>query len=308
MSLLTDFVAGSLDPSYAAAAARRRAAAADDPPVESARELRRPAVVLTAVLVGVLFAVSWSNVQATTSVVSRARAQLIEQITQRQQHGDDTAQTIQQLRAEIARARASALTTAGQGTLLGQISTLEQAAAAQAVRGPGVVVTLDDAPGSDDAGQQRGGSAFSKNRVQAADLQLVVNGLWAAGAEAIAVNDQRLTSRSAIRFAGEAILVDFRPLARPYAVVALGNPTTMASGLGTSAVGSYLKSLTDNYGIRVTVTSSSTLSCPAGPLTDLRHAQTGTGGIPSSGAATSTPPPTTRPTSTSRSTSKATRR
>ena len=44
------------------------------------------------------------------------------------------------------------------------------------------------------------------------DLQVIVNGLWAAGAEAIAVNGQRLTACSAIRSAGEAILVDFRPL------------------------------------------------------------------------------------------------
>ena len=36
----------------------------------------------------------------------------------------------------------------------------------------------------------------------------LVNGLWQAGAEAISINGQRLTSTSAIRFAGQAILVD----------------------------------------------------------------------------------------------------
>ena len=45
----------------------------------------------------------------------------------------------------------------------------------------------------------------------AQDLQIVVNGLWDAGAEAISVNGQRLTSKSAIRFAGQAILVNYRP-------------------------------------------------------------------------------------------------
>ena len=48
----------------------------------------------------------------------------------------------------------------------------------------------------------------------ARDLQIVVNGLWASGAEAVSVNGQRLTSKAAIRFAGQAILVNYRPLTR----------------------------------------------------------------------------------------------
>ena len=78
-----------------------------------------------------------------------------------------------------------------------------------AVTGPGITVTLDDSAdavsGSDPA---RGSSGFEEGRVSAADLQIVSNGLWAAGAEAISINGQRLTTRSAIRFAGQAILVD----------------------------------------------------------------------------------------------------
>ena len=57
----------------------------------------------------------------------------------------------------------------------------------------------------------------------------MVNGLWAAGAEAVAVNGQRLTALSAIRSAGDAILVDYRPLTRPYVVVAIGDPRTLQS-------------------------------------------------------------------------------
>ena len=80
------------------------------------------------------------------------------------------------------------------------------------VEGPGLVVRLDDAP-PDDAVEDplRGGTPVD-GRVQDRDLQDLVNGLWAAGAEAISINDVRLTALTAIRSAGDAVLVDFRLL------------------------------------------------------------------------------------------------
>ena len=58
-------------------------------------------------------------------------------------------------------------------------------------------------------------------------LQLVVNALWAAGAEAVSINGQRLGPTTAIRFAGEAVLVDFRPVTNPYEISAIGNPDAL---------------------------------------------------------------------------------
>ena len=59
-------------------------------------------------------------------------------------------------------------------------------------------------------------------RVLDTDIQLVVNGLFASGAEAVSVNGQRVTVLSPIRSAGEAVLVGFRPLTPPYEVSAVG--------------------------------------------------------------------------------------
>ena len=67
-------------------------------------------------------------------------------------------------------------------------------AGATPVVGEGVVLTLNDPPLSADSEEG--------DRVLARDLQVIVNGLWAHGAEAIAINEQRLTSTSTIRFAG----------------------------------------------------------------------------------------------------------
>ena len=55
----------------------------------------------------------------------------------------------------------------------------------------------------------------------------MVNALWAAGAEAISINGQRLGPTTAIRFAGEAVLVDFRPVTNPYEISAIGDPDTL---------------------------------------------------------------------------------
>jgi uncharacterized protein YlxW (UPF0749 family) len=95
------------------------------------------------------------------------------------------------------------------------------------------------------------------------DLQTVVNGLWAAGAEAISVNGQRLTALSAIRSAGEAILVDFRPLTPPYVVSAVGDADALRAGFASGSAGPYLHALEDNYGITSSIDSVSSLSLPA---------------------------------------------
>ena len=85
-------------------------------------------------------------------------------------------------------------------------------------RGPGAVVTLTDAPVTE------GEEGADVERVLDSDIQRAVNGLWSVGAEAIAVNGQRLTAQSAIRSAAGAILVNYRPLKPPYRVEAIGPP------------------------------------------------------------------------------------
>ena len=97
---------------------------------------------------------------------------------------------------------------------------------ARASRSPS---TTRPASGADDAAE--GGARPQQGRVIAKDLQFVTNALWESGAEAVSINGKRLTSTSAIRFAGSAIIVDFRPLTRPYVITALGDPQALPGGL-----------------------------------------------------------------------------
>lgn len=137
--------------------------------------------------------------------------------------------------------------------------TLAAGAAATAMTGPGVTVTVDDAPGA-----QPG----SLDRVLDRDLQDIVNTLWQMGATGIAVNDHRLTSATAIRGAGEAILVDYQPITRPYVVTALG--TTAAPG-ESSPLDRLLEVLSTDYGL-VSDVAVGDVALPAGEVRAPRFA------------------------------------
>ncbi|MFC6706893.1 DUF881 domain-containing protein [Flexivirga alba] len=100
----------------------------------------------------------------------------------------------------------------------------------------------------------------------------MVNGLWEAGAEAISINGQRLTSQTAIRFAGEAILVNFRALLPPYDVAVIGGPD-VAAGFKDNSGGAYLRELAGTYGIQEKLTSKSSVTVPAAATAALSHAR-----------------------------------
>lgn len=121
---------------------------------------------------------------------------------------------------------------------LGSMSGITEAS------GPGVVVTIDDAPDAEPG---------SLNRVLDRDIQSIVNELWRAGAVGIAVNDQRLTQATAIRGAGEAILVNYHPLNRPYAISAVGPLDSLGSGPADGGLQQLLDDLGSDYGLVSTV-------------------------------------------------------
>lgn len=255
MTLLTSMLERPLDPGYAAAAERREAAGL--PPSSGTR---RPMLIAWLLVIGLMIGVSAANLRGDDGARADARAQLIDQIQDRQEAVDDRDDRIRELRAEIATATALL-----DPDLVGdRREGIRVASGLVPVAGPGLRVTLDDAPdsGTSADGDPRTG-INDEGRVRSKDLQLITNGLWGAGAEAIAINGQRLTSRTAIRFAGEAILVNFRPLTRPYTIEAIGDPQQMQTKFAESSAGSYLTGLRSNYGIQTTLTTQDELDLPS---------------------------------------------
>lgn len=136
---------------------------------------------------------------------------------------------------------------------LARVARLRAAAGYDAARGRGVEVELADAPGQTQAG-----------RVIDRDLQVVVNSLWQAGATAIAINDRRLTATSAIRSAGDAILVNYRPLVPPYRVRAISpDNDALAGAFRDSLAGLMLEDLEARYGIVWDVRTLGRITIPA---------------------------------------------
>lgn len=237
---------------------------------------RRPAVtVALSGVLGLLTVTAILSLRAPAGAVDEGRALLVEQITERTAERDALDADGQRLSEEIT-ALQEELLRVSDPTLVAQVQRLELVAGAVPVAGPGVTVELDDGSALQD------GVVDPESRVQDVDLKMVVNALWAAGAEAMAVNGQRLTSLTTVRTAGETIWVNFVPLVPPYRVEAIGDPATMQTRFARSSAAATLVSLEGTYGITAAVAAADDLTLPAGSGRALRYA-TGAAGVTSSG-------------------------
>jgi len=302
-SLLDQVLAETLDPAYLQAAEaraerERAAVAAGEPPEPAARARRRRlggqvlvAVVLA--LAGLLVAVTYRQASAGSQGRAQVREALVKDIDREQHTTDGLAARLDTLRATVDRTRDAALRATGAGqAALDQLAGAEQGAAAVAVTGPGLRVTLADAPSGADAdpvGTRP--TAPSGSAVRDSDLQLVVNALWAAGAEAISVDGQRLGPTSTIRTAGEAILVDFQPVTSPYQVDAIGSADTLSQRFLADPEVQALAVVTQSYGLRFDFAKEGHLALPAAAPAELHSARP----LPARPAPAGTAGPTTSP-------------
>lgn len=259
MTLLTSMLERPLDPGYEEAAKRRREAG-----LPGATSTRTVVVIVMAVLTGFLFAVSAQALRPKPTAAAKVRAELVQRIEALQSEGAAREAAVSTLSKEVREYEALALQQSGGGSLTDQVKRLEVLSGTTPLTGPGLTLTLNDsesARGEPDEGI-RPDSAFQSGRVTSSDMQIVVNGLWGAGAEAISINGHRLTSTAAIRFAGQAIIVDFRPLSRPYVITALGDPDGMQQIFEPSFAGVYLSQLTQEFGISAQLARSDSLTVP----------------------------------------------
>ncbi|GAA2393514.1 DUF881 domain-containing protein [Streptomyces glaucosporus] len=269
MSLLTNVMEHSLDDGYAEAAARRGAEGRSGLPCTLRAKLGLAAGLVLAALVVTLGAAQ-ARYEAPTD--AKERQELIDRIEDGGGNADDLQRNVDALRREVAAMQREALKKHG-GDRSELVALL---AGAVPVEGPGIKLVVDDA---EDAGRSGGGgpresTGFADTgRVRDRDLQRVVNGLWEAGAEAISVNGQRLTALSAIRAAGDAILVDNKPLVPPYTLLAVGDGERLSDEFQDSGDGRYLAVLQDSYGIVTRISVQDEVRLPAAPSLTVRTAE-----------------------------------
>ena len=273
-SLLDQVLAETLDPAYAQAAQAREARAAGDQAPPSRRRSGQLAVAAVMAVAGVLAAVTYDQAAAGAQGREEVREALVAEVQGESATTDQLAVYLESLRADVTAARDDALAATAVGQrALDRLEAAETAAGVVPVSGPGLLVTLADAEPDADADPVGGtAEADPRGQVRDGDLQLVVNALWAAGAEGVSINGQRLGPTTAIRFAGEAVLVDFRPVTNPYLVSAVGDPETLRSRFLSSPEVNALAVISDTFGLRFEFAQEDELSLPAGSPPELRSA------------------------------------
>lgn len=275
-SLLRSLLSEHLDPGYAAAATRRRHVT---PAAEPGRHGWIRAGIweaIAALLVATVFAVAVAQARSVAPGERDAQRLLAANVRSAENVAHRLADSRETLTAQVNALRRHRLADDAQGQrLLAALDRLSLEAATNRVTGPGLTITVTD------PGLGRNLSDASKRRVSGSqqiildrDLQLVVNSLWASGAEAIAVGDVRIGPDVTIRQAGGAILVDNTPISSPYLVRAIGPEQELRSSFERSPGLYRLWLLEFSYGVGVRLDSSggTDLTLPAGSVRALRFA------------------------------------
>ncbi|MFD9338505.1 DUF881 domain-containing protein [Streptomyces sp. NPDC060028] len=268
MSLLTHVMDHSLDEGYAEATARLEAEGKAGLPRTLKAKL---GLAVGLVLAAAVVTLGAAQAQVAAPVLAKERQELIDRVQRSDERADGLERDIERLRDSVAERQNEALKQHGgdQGQLVALLS------GATEVRGPGIRLVIDDAKGasSGGGGKPRESTGFSDTgRLRDRDMQKIVNGLWQSGAEAVSINGQRLTALSAIRAAGDAILVDNRPLVPPYEVLAVGDKKRLGTTFQDSADGQYLHVLQESYGIRYTLSAADEVRLPAASSLTVRTA------------------------------------
>ncbi|MEZ0340973.1 DUF881 domain-containing protein [Mycobacterium sp. pV006] len=264
-SLLRSLLSEHLDPGYAAAAQNPRPAG---------RLARWSWQLIGVVVVAAVFAVAWSQAQATAPGMRESQRVLLGSVRAAEQQTAAVAQRRDELAAGVDAEQRGRLEgdTVGRA-LLAELDEANFAAAATPVIGPGLTITVTDpgmTPDLTDVATQR--IQGSRQVILDRDLQLVVNSLWVSGAEAVSVGGVRVGPNVTIRQAGGGILVDNQPVSSPYEVLAVGPPRTLQDNFNRSSGLQRLRLLETSYGVGVQVSAGDGLTLPAGSVREVDFA------------------------------------
>jgi uncharacterized protein YlxW (UPF0749 family) len=268
-SLLRSLLSEHLDPGYAAAAAAKAAG-------KRRRWWQAWAWQLAgAMLIAVVFATATAQARSTAPGIRETQQVLAGSVRSAETTTDVAAQRRNALAAEVDAVRRSRLAGDALGQrLLGQLDEANYAAAANAVTGPGLSLTVTDPGVTEDLSDvSKGRVPGSRQVILDRDLQLVVNSLWVSGAEAISVGGVRIGPNVTIRQAGGGILVDNQPVNSPYVINAVGPPHAMQDVLDRSPGLQRLRLLEASYGVGVGVSTTDMMTLPAGSVREVNFAK-----------------------------------
>ena len=159
-----------------------------------------------------------------------------------------------------------------------KVAALRGPAGFEAVRGPAVTVVLTDAPKKDiDRAVEKGEVTADQLVVHQQDIQAVVNALWAGGAEAMTLQDQRVISTTGIKCVGNTVVLHGVPYAPPYEISAIGDLDSLRISLDSSDYIAGYKTYVEAHNLGYDVSTDDDLTMPAyDGSSDLRYAKAAT--------------------------------
>ena len=218
-------------------------------------------VPLVAVGAGLLFATSAQTSQG-TDLRSSGRSDLVDVVRAQDLTVRLRQAAVQQLQSEVDAMTAQAAPgNATVARLRAEASALAPIVGSQSVTGQALSVSLDDA--------KRTASSLPPNFtaddivVHQQDVQSVVNALWAGGAEAMMLMDQRVISTSAVRCVGNTLILQGRVYSPPYVIRAIGNPSAMSAALDQNQQVTIYRQYVKLLGLGYDVKNMGTVTFPA---------------------------------------------
>ncbi len=260
-SLLRRVLSDQLDPGYQQAATRRGGA-----PARGRAQLGW--LLVGGLLVGGLLGVAGTNAAARAPGAEQVNRGLVAEVTQARERTEELGLRAAELAGEVDRLRGAALGGDARGRqLLREVTRLERTVAAVPVTGPGLRITVADPPSPPGTALRREQTVLDR------DLQVLLNALWSAGAEAIAVGEVRMHPLATVRQAGGAMLVDNRPVGQPYVFEVVGDPAQLQTRLVQTDGYGRFDAFAQIYGTEFDIEPAEQLTLPAADTARLRMAE-----------------------------------
>lgn len=215
-------------------------------------------LLLPAVLFGLLVSVQWRTQSERNELTVRYNTPLLDAAKTLQNEQNALKVDLARLRADLDQIQANASTQSGSAKdLQGRIDELKLIAGLNERTGDGVIITLDDARGASAA------KDIEKSICHNTDLTDIVNQAWRGGAEAIAINDERIVGSSSIYCVGSTIMVNGTLMSPPFSVVVIGPQNDLLATYDDPTQLRDLKQRRDVYGLGFRVSRTSGLRVPS---------------------------------------------
>ena len=214
----------------------------------------RPLVALVCIAIGFLGVTAARSHPASPEARLPRQYRLAALIQRQQRNAGDLRSEVEKLRNQVATASLGPDAATANSRAAAQRSS-ELAAGLIKVRGPGMRVELADSSLTDSPSGD-----INDLVIHSSDVQAAVNALWRAGAEAMAINGQRLVSTTAVICVGNTLLLNGTVHSPPYAISALGADRNKFEA---DELVQQLRTDAKNFGLHLSIRNVESVSIPA---------------------------------------------